>query len=397
MAYPQNAWPNFKNFQEVSFPQEVTPPDVDPDVDVRCVKYNPAWAAVLAAACSQLTQLASWAGTPEEKTLAVLRATNLKIQLQEFEDCDDMGCCVPPLTRINNDGSIDMSNDGGTTWTPATGQDDPRNPTVIFAPLPGDPGMTKRCEAANSIVTAFEKSQQAYYQAKLSSETDAQLAAILLTFLVAVGVIATGGALALLGAGIAVIVTTSDAESFNAAFTDDVWSAFLCKIYCAMDGQGQLTDSDVRSIQADMAGLGGIAGSWFNSILKAMTGQSMSNYGSLGYGGTRDCSECDCGICPVTWTWYGLDDVVHDPDNPNHWSGTWNSSSNYGHIAFTSGSPSQTCYFKNPYLAYSSWSGSAPTSPDNVNPKTTPIWNFDAIEGSANGTHLDFYFSSHPI
>jgi hypothetical protein len=246
------------------------------------------------AACSQLTQLSAWKGTDEEKTLAVNRAANLKNQLQQFEDCDDMGCCTPPLIRINNDGSVDMSTDGGTTWTPATGQNDPRNPSVIFPPPPGEAGDDKRCKAANSVVSAFEIKEGQDHDALVAEQDAAQIGAILIAFLVGVGVIATGGALALLGAGVAAVVTSVSATDFADAFTDDVWSTFLCQVYCLMDGDGQLTDTNVRSLQTAMAGVGGVAGDWFNRMLQACTAATLNNIVALQYAGTRDCSECDC-------------------------------------------------------------------------------------------------------
>lgn len=85
MALPQDAYPNQDNFTEVSFPEELTPPSVDPndpDLELMLVEYNPAWTKVLMAACDQMTQFASWSGTHDEKILAVNRAILLKIQLQ---------------------------------------------------------------------------------------------------------------------------------------------------------------------------------------------------------------------------------------------------------------------------------------------------------------------------
>jgi hypothetical protein len=85
MGYPQNALPNQSNFPEVSFPQELIPPDVDPDdpdLELMLVEYNPAWTKVLMAACDQMTQFTSWVGDDDEKKLAVNRAIILKILLQ---------------------------------------------------------------------------------------------------------------------------------------------------------------------------------------------------------------------------------------------------------------------------------------------------------------------------
>jgi len=84
MGYPQNALPNPENFAEVSFPQEVTPPLVDPDEGTtNLYAYNPAWSSVLAAACDQLLLPSTWLGDTDAKKLAMDRALSLKILLQE--------------------------------------------------------------------------------------------------------------------------------------------------------------------------------------------------------------------------------------------------------------------------------------------------------------------------
>lgn len=83
MGYPINALPNQDNFSEVSFPQELTPPSVDPDEgETNLYAYNPAWSKVLAASCDQMLQYPSWLGTDDEKKIAVNRALTLKILLQ---------------------------------------------------------------------------------------------------------------------------------------------------------------------------------------------------------------------------------------------------------------------------------------------------------------------------
>lgn len=81
-----NFYPNPMNLQEVSFPQELIPPDVDPDdpdLELILVEYNPAWTAVLMAACDQLGQYSAWVGDDDEKKLAVNRAQVLKWLLQK--------------------------------------------------------------------------------------------------------------------------------------------------------------------------------------------------------------------------------------------------------------------------------------------------------------------------
>jgi hypothetical protein len=83
MQYPQNEYPNGFNFPVVSFPEPLTPPDIDPDEgDTILVAYNPLWSKVLAATCDQMLQYSAWQGDHDEKILAVNRALALKILLQ---------------------------------------------------------------------------------------------------------------------------------------------------------------------------------------------------------------------------------------------------------------------------------------------------------------------------
>lgn len=83
MDFPGNSYPNIDNYPQVSFPQALTPPEVDPEEsDVILVEYNPAWTPVLMAAVDQLLQYSSWDGNHDAKILAVNRANNLKWLLQ---------------------------------------------------------------------------------------------------------------------------------------------------------------------------------------------------------------------------------------------------------------------------------------------------------------------------
>lgn len=83
MSVNSNDYPNDFNYAVVSFPHEVTPPLVDPDDDdLIHVEYEKAWIEVLMAAVDQLRQYSTWAGTHDEKILAVERATLLKWMLQ---------------------------------------------------------------------------------------------------------------------------------------------------------------------------------------------------------------------------------------------------------------------------------------------------------------------------
>jgi len=83
MDFAGNAYPNIDNYPFVSFPEAVTPPQVDPDDDeLIYVAYNLEWQRVLLAAVDQLCQYSTWLGDHDQKIEAMNRATYLKWLLQ---------------------------------------------------------------------------------------------------------------------------------------------------------------------------------------------------------------------------------------------------------------------------------------------------------------------------
>jgi hypothetical protein len=83
MDFPGNYYPNQSNYPAVSFPQEIIPPDIDPDEnDLIYVAYNKEWTEVLMAAVDQLCQYSTWLGDHDAKIQAMNRAVMLKWLLQ---------------------------------------------------------------------------------------------------------------------------------------------------------------------------------------------------------------------------------------------------------------------------------------------------------------------------
>lgn len=96
MDFPGNFYPNPDNYPEASFPQELTPPAIDPDEgETILVAYSPEWTQVLMAAVDQLLLYSSWEGTHDGKILAVNRASNLKFQLQNPIDVGERDYPAP--------------------------------------------------------------------------------------------------------------------------------------------------------------------------------------------------------------------------------------------------------------------------------------------------------------
>lgn len=82
MDFAGNFYPNPDNYPAVSFPQEIVPPDIDPDEEeLIYVAYNLQWQPVLMAAVNQLLQYSTWLGDHDAKIQAVNRANFLKFLL----------------------------------------------------------------------------------------------------------------------------------------------------------------------------------------------------------------------------------------------------------------------------------------------------------------------------
>lgn len=309
MGFPQNDYPNDANFPEPSFPQEVAAPLVDPDVDMMCVRYNPAWAAVLASACNQLIQLSTWAGSDEDKKLAANRATNLKILLQQFEECDMCCCRDIVLHRVNDDGELQISTDGGVTWT----QDpqDPRITGVQYPPMPMDDHHTK-CDAATNASD---------WIGNIISETSSQLggAGSLLEIAAAIAAVLFGVFVApeslpiLLPVLIPIIsaLVFLGQAGWDAYFTETVRSEILCALYCTVGDNGAWTAGQYADFLAKLASdlPASVAKDLIIDLVTRAGIIALNDNAAIGTSADADCSDCECtpGCHTDSWTIYAND------------------------------------------------------------------------------------------
>jgi len=314
VAFPQNAYPNFTNYPFPSFPEGVVAPDVDPFVDMKCVRYNPAWSPVLMSACSQLLQLSSWQGTDDEKKLAVMRATNLQQQLQDFQECEDMSCCpdplgIPVLHRVTDDGTIQISVDGGVTWV--NDATDPRLTQPQLPPITGSGDLS--CQAASNIVAAFKPIQTALAVLLTGSVALLALATAIAGVLAAV-IFDPGDAYRLIPVVIrfAVEMVTETESAFNDAFTDAVWHQLLCAVQSAIGSDGIFSDSEVGTLN-DLLDASGMDAVPLNALHLIITG-----VGTIGLNNMASqpaaLEDCSC-LTPCSTTWSVPDDGFHGTIN----------------------------------------------------------------------------------
>lgn len=280
------------------------PDELTPDTFCLCLQIpnNEIWKQVIA---GLLAQPMYWFNWQRDSSHSGKILSQYWQNLFDQIDWSDMSCCcTPPQKRLNADGTMSISTDGGATWQPA-GDQDPRNTAMQLPPVPGDDGATKKCKAANSIVRQL-KDQQAAYSANIGTiSTLAEMAASLVGLAV---LVFFDPALApfLIGAffelAAALLATTQTA--YNALFTDDDWSWVLCEVYCKMDDTGTIPASEFINIQADFdSHFSGNAALTFSSILNAWQLPGLNNAAKIPTTDNLDCSGC-CPVCGANWVAY---------------------------------------------------------------------------------------------
>lgn len=248
--------------------------------------------------------------------------------------CDDK----PTRQRINDDGLLEVSYDDGVTWQVDT-TDDPRFSNPILPPPDGAPDA---CARANSIVTAIRELQQNEYEALLAGTNLAQtiynLLAAFIGIVIVVPVAIIPAIIALLISAAVNFILDMIPEDFDNAFTEETWQDLLCILYCEMSTDGSFSQTQWMTVKNRVVSeIGGYAGiTWLHDVINLMGAVGLTNAARLGYGGTRDCSECDC-----TNTWcYEFDFVLNDGGWETFASsgvhfGTWDSGTGWAYTDAT--------------------------------------------------------------
>ena len=104
--------------QRSSYREKIEPPTAAPgDAPLVCLEINEQWAGILAGAATQLAQPSTWDAT----------GTALQTVLGEAIDLiaiiGTAGVCVAPQLQLTANCELQISTDGGATWTTAAGWD----------------------------------------------------------------------------------------------------------------------------------------------------------------------------------------------------------------------------------------------------------------------------------
>lgn len=387
----------------------VPPPAQHPDEPpLVCVALNVEWIPIVLGALQPLKYPEYWGGTLEENRRARKDFGLLINQFMIEEECGmASNCCLPLyiIQRVNVEtGMIEISIDNGSNWQP---QPD-GIPSKIVEPIPPVTSgvASSACNAATNLALQID-------EWKAQVDTDFDTATTLTEFatgvfeaiLAAVLLILTGGALE----GLAALVIPALGAALTAAWGagkvafDAFWSTenediIFCAAVCTIGDDGSFTDAQFSAFwnKCNTELPPAPAKMLLMGFLSNVGRQGVNAMAAVGISPEDDCSSCDCDCpepCTVEWTFFNVTDVVKLSDC--HYTMT---TTGAGHFAFTSGDCSVGCYYNQNvgFLGgYSSWGVGACSSPNNVPPTTSPIWNFD--EDLGTGTVLDLRFSATPF
>lgn len=194
---------------------------------------------------------------------------------------------TPPTIRYNADcDCIQTTFDGGATWTDSPGSD-PRSSPAFRAPpsTEDDP----RCTSAAGMVALLRSLVDADQAADSAAGLVVLWFAILLAAFPFVGWVAD---LLLL---IADAIVSIGGAAISTAFTEDVYTQFLCVFYDNIDTDGQMSDAQLSDIYTQVA-------TDFDLTVQAVFGLHSSGLGAVGWSnaGALATTSADCGSC-LTW------------------------------------------------------------------------------------------------
>jgi len=208
-------------------------------------------------------------------------------------------CQTPPRTVRYNPvtDSMEVSTDGGATWTPAP-EIDPRIINTF-------PPASSKCDAAASMVRYIRDFIDMLVNIVNAGTALTAAITLIAGFLALIG--AAFAALVLLMIDLFTFVTSTGASAVAAAFTSEVYDQLLCIFFCHVDDDGRLDDTSFSAVKSDInAQIGGIAAAALTTMFALMGFAGLNNAGASGLD-TDDCSDCGCNDCSACDTPTTLD------------------------------------------------------------------------------------------
>lgn len=270
----------------------------------RCVQINipddPEHIAIFWGVLRSLSDWQRWEREPTKSGTLVAQVWSEVVYAIEWED-SCMGCCPQPTNRRYNEaGELEVSYDGGETWSPAPDADD-RFSGIISPPITVAEGQETKCVGATA---AEEYVKQNMIESLETGATFADINTVGVAIVALLGVTGIG----ILIAGLSAAIFTAGVSAVQAAFTAEVWEQFRCIMYCHASEDASFTVDGWQSVKHDIlerftGAVSAVLYNWVNSVGPV----GLTNAMRSGFAASGDCSGCECGLDLV---WESLPEQV---------------------------------------------------------------------------------------
>lgn len=208
------------------------------------------------------------------------------------------GCCCggqPQGSRLRwtkVGGLLEISYDGGETWTPYP-EGDTRETGNLFPPIPGDDGPEKRCAAANNLANEMRLEWDELLDQLATIETVLAFSSAVSDILIPFGIVSAAPGLIFT---ILTALFAAGQTAINDALTPEQFDIFFCCCYDAIGEDGVITeavwDAIGECMGAEMETTAALA---IGLLLSAAGPVGTHNMAQSGTGTGHDCA--DCGTC----------------------------------------------------------------------------------------------------
>lgn len=214
-----------------------------------------------------------------------------------------MSCCNEEFAiifRWTEDGVLQSSNDGGTTWEDNP-TEDPRHSSPTYPPVPGEPSDDKKCIAATGMTAIIKGQVGDQLTDDMSHFTLQELIETWVNTLLQT----SNPFLALINIAVNQIFALV-ISALRAALTSGVYDTLTCIFFCNIADDLSFDDSRWATVRSDITDqISGIAGLFFEHLVFLMGAVGLTNLARSQAATTGDCSGCSCGACNLsTWDFY---------------------------------------------------------------------------------------------
>jgi len=212
-----------------------------------------------------------------------------------------MSCCggdFQIIFRWTEDGVLQQSEDGGTTWEDAP-QEDPRNSSPIYPPVPGEPSDDKKCIAGTGMMTLIQEQIGDQITDDMTRFTLGELIETWVTTIIQT----SNPFLALINIAVNQIFALSLALLVP-ALTSDVYNRLKC---CFIDNMADDLSFDNTQWEAVrdciLSDISGIAGIFLEHLVFLLGSVGLTNL-ARSQAVTEGSCDCDCTCSVASWIPY---------------------------------------------------------------------------------------------